>query len=255
MLLILPGLLRVAGLSLPAQEIMPTGITCCDEQKIRQAMTEEALARIAAKCEPGSRGNREAGDYLSEQAYEKIRKHLPAGGMEQHLVFLRDILQRPAMDMDIKEFQNLVGYFALGMTLEIGNTLQDEYDQAQKSLEDIGKFIEELEKSSSMSEWTVSRARFQTDLSAKELRRVRTLARKWKDAPDGASPFDEFNMLKKNITGRPSDPDQGLVFDLAEHWRSRFPFLDEFLEKYRRLAKDFRETTLRLNILFSGIGA
>jgi hypothetical protein len=38
-----------------------------------------------------------------------------------------------------------------------------------------------------------------------------------------------------------------MVFDLSARYRARFPFLDEFLENYRRLAADFRDTARRLN--------
>ena len=38
----------------PAQDVAPAGITCCDEQKIRLAMTEEALQRIVARHELGA---------------------------------------------------------------------------------------------------------------------------------------------------------------------------------------------------------
>ncbi|MCJ7523986.1 MAG: hypothetical protein MUP71_02045, partial [Candidatus Aminicenantes bacterium] len=67
----------------------------------------------------------------------------------------------------------------------------------------------------------------------------------------GASPFNEFNTLKRNITGHAPDRDQWLVFELAEKYRSQFPFLDEFLENYRSLAKDFRETARRVNDLLA----
>ena len=36
-------------------------------------------------------------------------------------------------------------------------------------------------------------------------------------------------------------------YELAERYRPRFAFLDEFLENYRRLAADFREAAHRLN--------
>ena len=41
-------------------------------------------------------------------------------------------LEQPAADDDTREFQTLVGHFVLGMTLEIGNTFQDEFDQAAR---------------------------------------------------------------------------------------------------------------------------
>lgn len=245
--------LNGVGLSFPvAQEILPTGITCCDEEKIRQAMTEEALARILIKTEAGLRSNGPGCDYLSDQAFEKIKKHLPDGvGTDQRLAFMRKMLQLPALDRDIEEFQTLVGHFIQGMTLEIGITLQDEYDQALQVKEKTVKLLGQLEKISRLNEEDLRRTLFQVDLTEKELKRIRASDRKWKNSAAGASPFNEFNALKRNITGRAPDQDQWLVFELAEKYRSQFPFLDEFLENYHRLAMGFRETAQRVNDLLS----
>lgn len=243
--------LLAAALFVSAQESMPVGISCCDEQKIRQAMAEEALARVAARCEPEYHGAGPSGDYLSGQAYEKIRKRLPAGSQEQRLAYMRDLLRHPTPDADIKEFQTLVGHFILGMTLEIGNTLQDEYDRAQQNLEKVGKLLSELERSPAAGEEVLGRALFQADLSERELRRIRGLERRWKDAAPAALPFDEFNVMKKNVSGHSVDPDQRMVFEIGARYRARFPFLDEFLENYRRLAADFREVARRLNDLLA----
>ena len=243
-----------AAFCLSAQESIPVGISCCDEQKIRQAMAEEALARVASRCEPDYRDAGPAGDFLSGQAYEKIRKHLPPGGREQRLAFMRDVMRHPAPDADIEEFQTLVGHFILGMTLEIGNTLQDEYDRALQNLEKVVRLLGELEGSSAAGDEVLGRALFQADLSERELRRIRGLERRWKDAAPAAPPFDEFNALKKNVSGRGADPDQWMVFDLSARYRARFPFLDEFLGNYRRLAADFRDAARRLNERLASIG-
>jgi hypothetical protein len=241
----------LGGVLSPApQELIPAGITCCDEQKIRQAMTEEALARIASLAEP--RG--QAADYLSEQAFAKIGKHLPAGGLEQRLAYMREALKRPAPDADTREFQVLVGNFILGMTLEIGDTFQDEYDRARADKEKVNTLLDELQKTPAASGEVPAQVLFKAGISRKELRRIRALGRKWRDVPDDASSFAEFNFLKKNISGVAADPDQGLVFTLAEAYRPRFPFLDEFMENYRRLAKEFREAARQLNILLAVSG-
>jgi hypothetical protein len=231
-------------LIVPAQVIAPSGITCCDEQKICQAMTEEALQRIAARRQGGAGV---ASDYLSEQAYEIIRSRLPAGTRDQIMDFLRATLRQPAPDEDIREFQERIGYFVLGMTLEIGITFQDEYEQARQNLKKIGRLLGELERSPAASEVELGRALFHADISEREMRRIRGLERRWKDAAPPTPPFDEFNMLKKNVSGRGPDPDQRMVFALAIRYRERFPFLDEFLENYRRLAADFREAARRVN--------
>jgi hypothetical protein len=221
----------------PAQEVVPTGITCCDEQKIRQAMAEEALQRVAARRMGGSGM---ASDYLSDQAYEKIRLRLPAGTREQLMEFLRQALLQPAPDEETREFQERVGLFVLGMTLEIGHTFQDEYDQALASAEKAGILLEEL-----------ARAMFHSDVSEKELRRLRAMDRRWREAAADSPPFAAFNLMKGNTTGRAPDPDQQTAFGLAMRYRDPFPFLDEFLEGYRRLAVDMRETARRVNALLA----
>ena len=234
------------------QEILPAGITCCDEKKIRQAMTEEVLARILVKTESGLRNKGLRVDYLSDQAFEKIKRHIPDGAdTDQRLAFLREMLQPPAPDRDIEEFQTLVGHFIQGMTLEIGITMQDEYDQALQVKEKTLKLLNQLEKISRLDEENLGRALFQVDLTAKELKRIRACDRRWKNSAD-ASPFKEFNTLKRNITGRAPDRDQWLVFELAEKYRSQFPFLDEFLENYRRVAAEFLVTARNLSDLLSG---
>jgi hypothetical protein len=235
----------LAGLfSAPAQVVQPSGITCCDEQKIRLAMTEEALARIAARSEAG---NRQPTDYLSERAYESIRRLMPPGTREERIDFLRAMLLNPEPDVAGEEFRSQVGHFILGMTLEIGQTLQDEYDLALDKKERIAKLLAELERPPAGGEEDLWRLMFQADLSERELRRLRALDARWLVSKEGAPPFDEFGVLRKNITGHAADPDQRMVFDLSERYRVRFPFLDEFLEKYRRLADGFRADVWDLN--------
>jgi hypothetical protein len=243
---LLPALLAGAFFA-HAQETMPAGITCCDEQKIRLAMAEEALARIAARGEPGFSATGPAGDYLSAQAYEKIRNLLPAGGTEQRLAYLREILGQTDPGPDIREFQVLVGHFVLGMTLEIANTFQDETDQARHGLERLAVMLGELERTPAAGADDLNRALFRADVSERELRRIRGLERRWKGATPADPPFEEFSALKRNICGRGADPDQQMAFAMAERYRARFPFLDEFLANYRNLAADFRETARRLN--------
>ncbi len=244
-LFFLLGLFSMAFVS-PAQEVMPAGITCCDEGKIRAAMAEEALARIVAI---GEAKDRLFPDYLSAQAYDKVRKLLPAGDARLRLAFLRELLQRPAADAEVGEFQVLVGNFVLGMTLEIGHTFQDEYDRALTCFEQAGRLASELEKRPVRDDESLSRAMFYAGISDRELRRLQALERKWKEPVPGAPPFDEFNLMKKNATGRAADPDQHMVFGLAESYRASFPFLDEFLEAYRRLAGEIRAAARRIGDL------
>lgn len=231
----------------PAQETAPSGITCCDEQKIRAAMTEEALARIVAislsdRTQPA--------DYLSLQAYENVHALLPAGDAAQRLAFLRDRLRRAAAEADdarLKEFHALIGNFVLGMSLEIGLTFQEEHDKAMACSERAGRLLAVLEKDSPVDDISLSRALFHADMSERELRRLRSLDGKWKAVPADSSPFEEFNILKRNAAGIAADPDQSMVFRLAERYRSAYPFLEEFLEAYRGLAGGIRETARRIS--------
>lgn len=244
-LIFLLGLFSTAFVS-PAQEVMPAGITCCDEGKIRAAMTEEALARIVAISEGK---DRLFPDYLSAQAFGKVRHLLPAGAARQRLEFLRDLLQRPAADAQIGEFQVLVGNFVLGMTLEIGHTFQDEYDRALTCCEQADRLASELEKRPVRDDESLSRVMFHAGVSDRELRRLQALERKWKEPLPGAAPFDEFNLLKKNAIGHGADPDQRMVFGLAASYRASYPFLDEFLGAYRRLAGEIRAVARRVGEL------
>lgn len=243
-----PGTMRAATRHDDEQQLMPAGISCCDEHKIRAAMTEEALRRIAAICE-GGRG--QESDYLSVQAHTRIRRRLPAGGHEERLDFLRRALQQSDPDEDTREFQNHVGHFILGMTLEIGHTFQDEYDLARTMKEKVDLLRITLEDSSLAEQESLSRALFHADLTEKELRRFRTLEKKWKDKDAGASSFAEFSELRRTVHGLAADPDQRMAFMLAERYRAAHPFLDEFLKNYRRLVADFRETVRRLNELLT----
>lgn len=227
-----------------AQETAPAGITCCDEGLIRQAMAEEALRRVVARAEGNRRGEE---DYLTVQATERIRGLLPASGSEPLLEFLRRALAQPEPGVAIGEFQKLVGHFVLGMTLEIGHTFQFEFDQAGAARGRAGRLLAELENPGGWDEQSLDRALFRAEVGIREFRRLRSLPGRWRDPKDGASPFDEFSAWRRNVTGLPPDPDQKPVFQLAAAYNERFPFLDEFLANYRKLAAEFRAVVLELN--------
>ena len=125
--------------------------------------------------------------------------------------------------------------------------MQDEYDQALQVKEKTLRLLDQLEKLSRLDDESLGRALFQVDLTDKELKRIRASDRRWKNSAAGTSPFKEFNTLKRNITGRAPDPDQWLVFELAEKYHSQFPFLDEFLENYHSLASSFRDIARRVS--------
>ncbi len=226
------------------QETAPAGITCCDEGLIRQAMTEEALRRIAG-METNDAWGRD--DYLTVQARERVRGLLPGGGGQPALEFLRRALGLPDPGGDLGEFQKLVGHFVLGMTLEIGHTLQFEYDQAESARERAARLLAELENDGGGDEQSLDRALFRAGVKISEFRRLRSLPGRWREPKAGASPFDEFSSLRRNVTGLQPDFDQKPVFQLAAAYNDRFPFLDDFLAKYRKLAGEFRAVVLELN--------
>ncbi len=141
---------------------------------------------------------------------KRLKRRLPdEGGKDGRLVLLRRMLLQPPADRDIEEFQTLVGHFVLGMTLEIGITMQDEFDQALQVNEKTLKLLDHLEKLPRLNEEDLGRALFQVDLTERELKRIRASDRKWKNHAPDAAPFKEFNTLKKNITGRPPTRSNG----------------------------------------------
>ena len=225
----------------PAQA-MPAGITCCDEAKIRAAMAEEALRRIAAIAAGSPAGE---SDFLSAKAWEKVRRRLAGLDGEAVAGELRRALAEVDADGDTREFQELVGNFVLGMTLEIGLTFQDEHDQVQAAREKLDRLLSFLEGPHAVHD--LDRALFHAGMEERELRALRSLERRWKEPPAGASALDVFSALKRNASGRAADPDQRLVFVLGERYRASHPFLDEFLAGYRKLADELRAKARELN--------
>ena len=223
-------------------QAVPAGITCCDEAKIRAAMADEALRRIAAIAAGSPAGD---ADFLSAQAWEKVRRRL--AGLDDEAVAgeLRRALAEAGPDPDTRGFQELVGHFVLGMTLEIGLTFQDEHDQLLAAREKLDRLLSFLEGPHAGSD--LGRALFHAGLEERELRSLRSLERRWKEPPADASAFDVFSALKRNVSGRAADPDQRLVFVLGERYRAAHPFLDEFLASYRKLAGELRARTRELN--------
>jgi hypothetical protein len=236
------GAVRAAAGADDAPQAVPAGITCCDEAKIRAAMAEEALRRIAAIAAGSPAGE---SDFLSAQAYEKVRRRL--AGLDDEAVAgeLRRALEETGAEGDTREFQERVGHFVLGMTLEIGQTFQDEYDQLLASREKLERLLALLERPADGLD--LGRALFHAGLDERELRSLRACDRRWKDPATDASPFAAFSALKRNVSGRAADPDQRLVFVLGERYRAAYPFVDEFLANFRRQAGEFRAKTRELN--------
>lgn len=223
-------------------QAVPAGITCCDEAKIRAAMAEEALRRIAAIAAGSPAGE---ADFLSAKAWETVRRRLAGLDGEAVAGELRRALAESGAEGDTREFQELVGHFMLGMTLEIGLTFQDEHDQLLAAREKLDRLLSFLEAPPPASD--LGRALFHAGLEERELRSLRSLERRWKEPPAGASAFEVFSAMKRNASGHAADPDQRLVFVLGERYRAAHPFLDEFLAGYRKLADELRAKARELN--------
>ena len=222
---------------------------CLDENQVHQAMREEAFRLLAQKIEAVQNGSASGFDYHIEQAYEKIKKRLPPDPLPpaELATCLRQFFQNPSATDNDREFQTLIEHFVLGMSLEIINTLQNECDQAVDLIAQVAKLEGEIKRTSHPDRETLDRALRQSSLSKKMYRIIKTIDRRWRIPPAGSDNFSAFNIWRKNMIGRSLDRDQRLVFDLGDRYQSQYPFLDEFMENYRRLAETFCQAVRDLN--------
>jgi hypothetical protein len=137
------------------------------------------------------------------------------------------------------------------MSLEIINTLQYECEQVEDLIARVAELEAEMKKTPHPGPDTLDRALRRSGWSKKMAGILKNNGRRWKVPAAGADDFSAFSTWKKNMTGRGADSDQRLVFDLGDRYRSRYPFLDEFLGNYRRLAETFHRAVLDLNGLLS----
>jgi len=230
--------------------------SCLDENLVRRAMREEAFRLLAQKIDSEQDGSAGGFDYHIEQAYEKIKKRLPSDPLSaaELEAWLRQFLQNPKATENDREFQTLIDNFTLGMSLEIINTLQYECEQAEDLIAQVVKVEDEIKKTPHPDRETLDRALQRSDLGKKPAGIIKNNGRRWKVPAPGADDFSAFSTWKKNMTGRGADGDQRLIFDLGDRYRSRYPFLDEFMGHYRRLAETFRRAILQLNELLSAGG-
>jgi hypothetical protein len=222
---------------------------CLDENLVRQAMHEEAFRLLAQKIDSVQNGAAGGVDYHIEQAYEKIKKRLPSGPLSaaELEAWLRQFLQNPKATDNDREFQTLIDNFTLGMSLEIVNTLQYECEQAEDLIAQVAKVEGEIKKTPHPDTDTLDQALRRSDLGKKLVGIIKNNGRRWQVPPAGADDFSAFSTWKKNMTGRGADSDQRLVFDLGDRYRPRYPFLDEFMGNYRRLAETFLRAIRNLN--------
>jgi hypothetical protein len=246
-----------AALALSGQTAARGTTTCLDENQVRRAMHEEAFRLLAQKIDSVQNGAMGGFDYHIEQAYEKIKKRLPSDPLSaaELEAWLRQFLQNPEATDSDREFQTLIENFSLGMSLEIINTLQYECEQVEDLIARVAELEAEMKKTPRPDPDTLDRALRRSGVSKKMAGILKNNGRRWKVPAAGADDFSAFSTWKKNMTGRGADSDQRLVFDLGDRYRSRYPFLDEFMGNYRRLAETFRRAVLDLNgLLSSGDG-
>lgn len=221
-----------------------------DESQVHQAMREEAFRLLAQKIDAVSSGAGGGFDYHIEQAYEKIKNRLPSDPLSpaELEVWLRTFLQNPKADGPEHDFNALIENFILGMSLEIINTLQYECEQVEDLIAAVAKLEDELKKTPHPDRDALARALRQSSLSRKTAGIVKDIDRSWRVPDPGAGHFSAFSTWKKNMTGRSADRDLRLVFELGDRYGSRYPFLEDFMGKYRSLAEAFRQAVLDLNV-------
>jgi hypothetical protein len=239
------------ALALNGQMAPSVETPCLDENQVRQAMHEEALRLLTLKIEAEQNGSASGFDYHIEQAYEKIKKRLPPGPLStaELATCLQQFLQNPSAADNDREFQSLIENFVLGMSLEIINTLQYECDQAVDLIAQVAKLEREIKSTPHPDRETLDRALRQSSLSKKMYGIVKNIDRRWRIPPAGSENFSAFNIWRKNMSGQSLDSDQRLVFDLGDRYQPQYPFLDKFMENYRRLAETFLQTVRNLNAM------
>ncbi|MCX6557580.1 MAG: hypothetical protein NTW95_09165 [Candidatus Aminicenantes bacterium] len=231
-----------------------------NEDQVRQAMRAEAYRLLAQKIDSLHNGSAGGFDYHIEQAYEKIKNRLPDGPLSASELevwlhgFQPDPGQRPAGGNE-NEFQLLIDQFILGMSLEIINTLQYECEQVEDLIARVAKIAAELKKAPHPDREALGAALENSDLTRKTQAIVKNIDRRWRVPDAGADDFAAYSVWKKNMTGINADRDLRLVFELGGRYRPRYPFLDQFMGEYRRLAEAFRQAVIDLNAVLVDNGA
>jgi hypothetical protein len=225
--------------------------SCLDENQVHRAMHEEALQLLARKIAAVQHGAAGGFDYHIDQAYEKIKNFLPPNPLSgaELADFLRQFFHPPLAGDKDHELQTLIEHFALGMSLEIINTLEEECDQAEERIAQVTKLAGEIKRTPHPDQETLDLALRQSGLDKKMVAMIKSMERRWQIPPAGSDNFSAFNILRKNMIGQALDKDQRLVFDLGDRYQSQYPFLDKFMKNYRRLAEAFRQGVRDLNAM------
>ena len=227
-----------------------------DEEQVRRAMRLEAFRLLALKSAGLPDGTAAGFDFHIEQVHDRISNRLPSGPLSasELEVWLRPLLNDPQAAGKDREIQDLFRNFVLGMSLEIITTLQFECEQAEDLIAQVGKLAAELAGTPRPGREALERAVQRLELNRRLPAMVKGVERRWRVPEPGPDTFRIFSGWKKNMTGRGVDRDLRLVFDLGDRYRDRFPFLDGFMENYRRLAEAFRLAVRDLDALLDAAG-
>ncbi|MCX6554235.1 MAG: hypothetical protein NTZ12_04345 [Candidatus Aminicenantes bacterium] len=246
------------GFSLAATLLAVCSLSGADqwlnENQVHQAMHAEAYRLLAQKIDSVRDGTPGGFDYHIEQAYEKIKNRLPSDSLSASELevwlqqFNPDPGHRPAVGNE-NEFQTLIDLYISGMSLEIINTLQYECEQAADLIAVVAEIAAEMKKIPHPDREALEQALERSDLTGKTQAIVKNIDRRWSVPAAGTNIFAAYSVWKKNMTGLKADKNLRLVFDLGDSYRARYPFLDEFIREYRRLAEAFRQAVLDLNAM------
>jgi hypothetical protein len=223
---------------------------------IRDAMREEILDQIAQKAEAEIRHVYRLYDYLTNQAYDAIKDRLtPAVARSATLKnLLREFYTRPTEEEDLRQFRGQVSRYVQGMSIEIRDTLQMEYDRVLQLTEQVRKLNEWIERERVPPDpESVARMAKNLDLPSRFLKRLESIEKKWKNPDEAEDSFMAFKTLKKNVDGVDADEDPQLVFRLGDKYVSQFPFIADFLRQYERLGMKFLDAARKTQeMLFKG---
>ena len=213
-----------------------------DEQMIRDAMREEILDQIAQKAEAEIRHVYRLYDYLTNQAYDAIKNRLTPTVVRSTALKnrLREFYALPTEEEDLRQFRGQVNCYVQGMSIEIRDTLQIEYDRVLQLTEQVRKLNEHIERERFPTDSeTAARMAKNLDLPSRFLKRLESIEKKWKNPAETEDSFMTFKTLKKNINGTDADEEPQMVFRLGDKYILQFPFIVDFLRQYERLGRDF----------------
>jgi hypothetical protein len=225
-----------------------------DEQMIRDAMREEIFDQIAQKAEARRRHVYRLCDYLTNEAYDAVQKRLTPEAVRSPGLkdFLKKLYMQPSEEVDLRQFRERIDRYTQGMGIEVRDTIQIEYDQVTRLIEQVWQLNRRIETGLPPGDReAVVQAARELDLPSRFLKRLEAIEEEWERPAETDDSFTTFTTLKKNITGVKSDEETRLVFRLGDKYKAQFPFIADFLRRYKRLAQDFLDTALKTRELLA----